>query len=219
MELTEITFFPKRESAQSWLLILGEYYYYSFRNWGGWRILEEGFHGFQGNGGGIGRRWQSIKGGSYGKLTANQLLKRGREILSILQSLMDGIRYISSWHNQILWPSSTPLGSLVLSLYWLRWSFCLFLPSELHFDRTNSMVISGSEDFNIFYFLRALYFPTMMILKRSAVRHQTGRHTWSVHRTLHGLAPSPLTGEPLAVMTRTGWFTVTTCELRLKIST
>lgn len=36
------------------------------------------------------------KGGSYGKLTANQLLKRGREILSILQSLMDGIRYISS---------------------------------------------------------------------------------------------------------------------------
>ena len=35
-------------------------------------------------------------GGSYGKLTANQLLKRGREILSILQSLTDGIRYITS---------------------------------------------------------------------------------------------------------------------------
>ena len=47
-------------------------------------------------GGGIGHRWQSIKGGRYRKLTANQLLKRGREILSILQSLMDGIRYISS---------------------------------------------------------------------------------------------------------------------------
>ena len=69
--------------------------------------MEEGFHGFQGNGGGIGgegvsegRGYRSslteYKGGSYGKLTANQLLKRGREILSILQSLIDGIRYISS---------------------------------------------------------------------------------------------------------------------------
>ena len=65
----------------------------------------------------------------------------------------------------------------------------------------NSMELN---DYCLFCFCGSvLYFPAILMPMQSAVITQIGRRTWSAQHTLHGLGPSPLTGELPVAMTPT----------------
>ena len=58
-----------------------------------------------------------------------------------------------------------------------------------------------------------------MMTTQSAVTIQIGRRTWSAQQTLHGLGPTPLTGELPVAMIPTELCTQITCEHPWQIST
>ena len=69
------------------------------------------------------------------------------------------------------------------------------------------------NDYFLFCFCSSmLYFPAILMPMQSAVITQIGRRTWSAQHTLHGLGPSPLTGELPVAMIPTELCLQITCE-------